>query len=260
VIRNGARLGTATMTGTGSTWVFNDTSPPSTAVSYTVQIESLAAPVVFNTPYAFTIDNIPPNQTFVSFTASNSSRPPLAPPDAPIVTGGSINDPRPTIQITLSGPLASGGAESLVISRGLNGATPAAIAPAPSLVLCPTQPAAPSVCYQFTETADLATIPAPTTPPDFTLPGTSAAAYSAVVRDLAGNVSAATGSLSFKFDYLPCSQTRAVTARATFHTNALWVPGNCSGCHTAAVSPAPVVTYVSVRAPPALTAYWCRSP
>lgn len=261
VLRNAIVLSTATVT--GSQWSFDDTSPPNGAVSYTVQVVSSGATGAQSPAYAFTVDNIRPAQTFTfaafSSVAPNSTTDPAlgvaTPASSSIAAGGSTNDSTPTVRVTLSSALGSG--ESLVVRRVLNGGTATEISPPVLLTI-----SCGALCFEFTESSAVVSIPVPTTTPNSGLPGGGALQYRVSVRDAALNETLTPGTFSLSFDYFTCNQVRAndtyrrIVNPTGFHQNVNSGAVNCAGCHT--VSTPSAVTYVAV--PMSTPTYWCRRP
>ena len=255
MFRGGTAIGTATSS--GLSWSYDEISPPNGALSYTVRVESSGAVSAFSPAYAFTVDNIVPAQTFsfaaLSNVAPNSTVAGAVPASNSIAAGGTTNDPRPTMQVTLSGALASG--ESLVIRRVLNGVT---------TVISPTVSSCGTNCYQFREAADVVSIPVPATAPNSALPGSGAAQYRVSVRDAALNETVSPGTFSFTFDYFTCNQARATNTAANtspfmVHSTISNPALNCAGCHT--TSPASTNTAGTFIAVPRTgPTYWCRRP
>ena len=263
VLRDGVAVGSP-ITPSGTTWTFTDTinGPVTQSYSYTARIDTAGVGGTPSPAYAFTVDNIVPAQTF-SFAAfsnvtPNSTVSGAVPPNSSIADGGTTNDPRPTIQVTLSGALASG--ENLVIRRVLAGVTTVIT---PTVISCGTN------CFQFREAADVISIPAPnatppTNSPNSTLPTGGSAQYRVSVRDAALNETVSPGTFSFTFDYFTCNQARATNTAAnaptpTVHTTISNATVNCSSCHgpfNAAGTPAG--TFIPV--PRTTATYWCRRP
>ena len=263
VWRNGTALipGTATMN--GLQWSYDEVNPPNGALSYTVRVESSGAASTFSPAYTFTVDTIAPAQTFTfavfSNVTPNSTLAGAVPANSSIAAGGTTNDPRPTIQVTLSGALASG--ETLVIRRVLNGVT---------TVISPTVSSCTGTnCFQFREAADVISIPAPnatppTNSPNSTLPTGGSAQYRVSVRDAALNETVTPGTFSFTFDYFTCNQARATNTAAnaptpSVHTTISNAAVNCSSCHGPFnAGGTPAGTFIPV--PRTTATYWCRRP
>ena len=99
VLRNGAPLGTATVTGTN--WSFTDPSAPNGPQAYTARVEAGTAFGPTSKSYAITIDTVAPTQSatvtgfFDDFAGTT------------VLPGGSSSDPTPTVIGSLSAALAA---------------------------------------------------------------------------------------------------------------------------------------------------------
>jgi len=112
VYRDGARLGTATVSGT--TWTFADSGlMTGTTYSYTARVEDLASNQgPLSAPYVVTLDTVSPDQ-LVTITAVTDDVDPFT---GTILSGGVTNDTAPVLSGTLSGSLQAG--ETVYVYRG----------------------------------------------------------------------------------------------------------------------------------------------
>lgn len=244
VYRNGAAVGTATVSGTN--WSFTSASLADGTYTFLARIEQSGSPSTFGQPSASVndpIDATPPGQT-VTITATSNVVPfstvsGAVPASANIVN--QTSDPTPTVAVQLSGGLGSG--ESLEIRR--NGAVIT-----PQLAACPGA----ANCVTFTDSPGV-TITVPPTNPSTNLP--VANAYSARVVDTAGNLGPQ-GNLTANFDYFTCDQQRANTTFGGAHQSVKSTDTACQQCHRIVTTTTPPVTFVSV--PSTNPTYWCRRP
>ncbi|HUE92432.1 MAG TPA: Ig-like domain-containing protein, partial [Pseudomonas sp.] len=111
VLRNGAVIGTATVS--GSTWTYQDSGlVDGQSYSYTARVEDAAGNRgAISTSYAITLDTSAPTQTVAITTLLDN----VDPVSGPVANGGTTNDSQPELQGTLSGALA--GNEVVAIYR-----------------------------------------------------------------------------------------------------------------------------------------------
>jgi hypothetical protein len=243
------------ITPSGGTWAFTDSlgASVSQGVAYTARVESASSVGAQSLPYAFTIDNVAPSQTFTVAALSAG---------ASIALNASIDSLSPTVRVTLSSALDTnvGTRESLVITRVLSGGTASTTVLTPTLQSCTATP--PNVCFEFVDTLpSVLDFAQPPFAANTALP--TQTQYSVVVRDVAQNQTPAQ-SFTFKFDYLPCLQARADAANSShgkISASSVTPPAipYCFSCHAGSgTNPTPVGALVPV--PASTPAYWCRRP
>ena len=252
IYRAGTTASIGTATTTLASWTFVDANVGQGSRTYTARVENGTAYGSTSSSYSVTVDTVAPAQTFSAITGTSSVMPNTTvagatnPSNNTISSGGTSNDPSPTLRVQLSGALGSG--EFLRIRR--NGTEISAI----SSVSCGSN------CFSITVAAPIS-IPAPPSAATGSVP-TATQGYTFTVVDAAENEGSATPAFNIVFNYFGCDIVRAnatyLAANGVNHP--AWAGLTCSGCHSASSATSPTPSGTMVAVPATTPTYWCRRP